>query len=135
MTSGSQTPPLVLLRTIFLTSGLGSILVVWAMRTYGGFEDALDADTAELLGFVFLGVIAVNVLVLAGLRRMVEQAGPDRRPALLLAGWAVGEGGTLIGAVHYLLTGSFTVFIGGAAVLLLALFVLMPLPADTRAAS
>ena len=135
MTPGAQTPPLALLRAIFLTSGLGSIVVVWAMRTYAGFDGALDADTAQLLGFVFLGVIAVNVVILAGLRRMVEQATEDRRPTLLLMGWAVGEGGTLLGAVHYLLTGSFTVFIGGAAVLLLALFVLLPLPAEDGAAS
>ncbi|MEM1093757.1 MAG: hypothetical protein AAGJ10_04060 [Bacteroidota bacterium] len=135
MTDKAPTPPLALLRALFLTSGLGSIIVVWAMRTYGGFEGVLDPDTAQLLAFVFLGVIAVNVLVLAGLRRFVERAHADRKPTLLLMGWAVGEGGTLLGAVHYLLTGGTTVFIGGAVVLLLTLFVLLPLPADKRPAS
>jgi len=134
MTDKAPAPPLALLRAIFLTSGLGSILVVWAMRTYGGFDGGLGPDTAQLLGLGFLGVIAVNVVVLAGLRRFVERAHADRKPSLLLMGWAVGEGGTLLGAVHYLLTGSLSVFIGGAVVLLLALFVLLPLPAANRPA-
>ncbi|MEM6645668.1 MAG: hypothetical protein AAF730_05410 [Bacteroidota bacterium] len=135
MTAGAPPLPLAVLRAIFLTSGLGSVVAVWAIRTYGGFDGGLDAETAQLLGFVFLGVIAVNVIVLAGLRRFVERAHADRKPSLVLVGWAVGEGGALLGAIHYLLTGSLSVFIGGAVVLLLALFVLLPLPADQQAAS
>lgn len=74
---------------------------------------------------VALAIVAVSIAVLLK-GRLGGEADPERRGALLIVGWAVGEAAGLFGAVIFFLTGQGQWYLFGLLAMLCTLVLLHP---------
>ncbi|MCI0437156.1 MAG: hypothetical protein L0271_26500 [Gemmatimonadetes bacterium] len=109
------------------------VIVFGGVAWYVSAGNAADDGTAAIyrtLGLVFMAVTVMALSGLPVLRKGMERAAtPDQRAGLMIAGWALGEGVALFGAVILLMTGRPLLFIVGAGLLIVA-FAAFPIPED-----
>ena len=101
----------------------------WMAHMQGGIApDLVDGIQGPVwigLGVLFLALFAAVVALRS--RRQSAEDGQAKHGATIM-GWAVAESGGLIGCIYLLFVGDPTFFGVGLAFLLLATFVLLPIP-------
>ncbi len=85
-------------------------------------DESLYAVLQITFGAALLAVVGAFLV----LRRVVRRADAQRRPALTVAGWALGEAPALLGGVTWLLTGRPLLYLAGTT-LMVAAFIMFPL--------
>lgn len=89
-----------------------------------------------VIGYALVAVAIVAVSIAVLLRgRLGREADPERRSALLIMGWAAGEGAGLFGAVIFFLTGQAQWYLFGLLAMLCTFVLLRPDASMSVAAS
>ena len=130
--NGTLTRPAVL-RVIRLAMLAGVVVfgsVVYYMTREGPMSDVPN-EAARALSFALMGLSAASLAALFVVRSIRERAvSYDRRSALTIVGWSVGEAPALLGGVIYLLTASPLPYLTGLSVLI-ASFLMIPVPEES----
>ncbi len=116
--------------TIIRLSLLAGVLllggIAWYLTASGQVAPALDDETAALLRYVFLGLLATAAVGIALVRPRARQAETlQQRVRFSIIGYALAEAAALFGAVYLFLTGAATLYLLGL-LLFLAAFLLFP---------
>lgn len=107
--------------------------MAWWMVTLQEGPGGLAPDLVEgVEGPVWIGMAILFLALSAGIvvlrsRWKAAEQGPSKHTVNIM-GWAVAEAGGLIGCIYLLLVGDPTFFGVGLAMLVLATFVLLPIP-------
>lgn len=129
-TNTSASPQqLQIIRIALLAGQLLFGAVAWFLTSTGAFEASVGEDVLQILQLAFF-VIALGMLGgILLVRHQHQQAPPERRAGLCIAGWAMGEGVALYGAVILLLGGGPLLFLAGLLLFGIAWF-LLPIPVE-----
>jgi hypothetical protein len=131
MNGASATP--AALRVIRLALLAGVVMfgsVVYYLTREGPVSDVPNEATRSL-SFALMGLAAASLAALFVVRSIRDRAASyDRRSALTVVGWAVGEAPALLGGVVYLLTASPLPYLTGLSVLI-ASFLMIPVPEES----
>jgi hypothetical protein len=129
--NGTASPDALKLIRVALTAG---VLLLGVAAFFIRSEPDREPVTPELettLRLVYSAIAMGALIGVAVLRNLHSRAAdPQRRAALVIAGWASGEAPALFGGVTYLLTGDPLLYVVGVAILFVA-FILIPLPEQT----
>jgi hypothetical protein len=83
----------------------------------------------ELLRYILWGLAGAAVAGALFLRGRIETAGPAQRGAMLVIGWALGEGVALFGTVQHFIGGPLSTMAVGLLTFVVVLL-LLPIPAE-----
>lgn len=122
--SRAQPVPLGIIRIALLAGVLLFGGVIAYLHATGAaplaVESALGRPLFTILFFGMCIAAAVAIMVLRGAAE--RAAGTPRRAGTVIAAWAVGEGVAILGGVHWLLTGTPTLYVVGLLLFLVGLF-------------
>lgn len=100
-------------------------VLFWQLRRAADAEIS-PAANQMYIGAIFLWLLGLSAL--AAFRSQLRRAESDAvRATTLLMAWAVGEGVALFGAVDYFLTGGWSWYVAGLALLVADAFILFPI--------
>lgn len=114
--------------SIIRSSLLGGVVlfgavIAWLHSTGSGPAPADSPLSRPVIAWVFFALCAGAGAAIIVLRGMVERADSfDRRATTAIAAWAIGESVAILGGIHWLVTGSPTLYIVGALVFVIGLF-------------
>ena len=127
----NRTTPVSTLKVIRLALLAGVVIFGFAIA-YLSRTGALqpDPDVAGVLRLAFLPLALGSVVGMMAVRSAQSRAEPDRKGALAIIGWALGEGVALFGGVAWLVAGEMMLYLTGLGLMIVALL-LVPVPADS----
>lgn len=121
---------LAIIRVALLSGVLIFGAVAFFLSSGGGVGEEMDRETLSTLQLVFFGLMAMEGAVMFFFQQRWKQATTfEEQARWSIAGWALGEGLALFGAVILLLGGSILPFLGGLIFFALA-WLLFPIRAD-----
>jgi hypothetical protein len=126
--NGNANPETLKLIRVALTAGVLAVGVAAFFITGRPDHEPSTAEFQNTMRIAFSG-LAIGALAGVGVfRGMIARAEDlQRKLALVISSWALGEGVALFGGVHYLLSGDPLLYIVGV-VILFAAFLLVPVP-------
>lgn len=126
--NGTASPDALKLIRVALTAG---VLLLGVAAFFVSNQPGRPQPTPEMettLRIVYSAIAMTALIAIAVMRNLHSRAAdPQRRVALVISAWALGETPALFGGVTYLLTGDPLLYIVGVAILFVA-FLLIPLP-------
>lgn len=117
-----------LIRAAMVAGVVAFMAGLWVARGRGQAVTAPPASFATLTTVMYTSVALAAAAVMA-LRLRLASSTPEKRRALSVVGWAVGEFAALFGGVAFFLTGQWQLVLPGALVFAMALAA-VPLPRD-----
>lgn len=102
---------------------LFGVIIAWMSSTGSGPAAADSPFARPVFTWVFFALCAGAGAAIIVLRGRVERAPSfERRASTAIAAWAIGESVAILGGIHWLLTGSPTLYVIGALVFVVGLF-------------
>lgn len=103
-------------------------IIIGYLVEYESFEPDIDLPEPLVMNALFLIISLIAITAIIVLRNKLEASTiPGNKGPLILSGWVVAEGVALFGAVIYLLTSNWVLFLSGFLVLLMA-FLFLSIP-------
>lgn len=123
-----NTGVLKLIRAVMLAGMFMICIIIGYLVEYESFEPDIDLPEPLVMNALFLIISLIAITAIIVLRNKLEASTiPGNKGPLILSGWVVAEGVALFGAVIYLLTSNWVLFLSGFLVLLMA-FLFLSIP-------
>ncbi len=119
---------LKLIRAAMLSGMFMICIIIGYLVEYENFEPGIEVPAPLVMNALFLIISLVAITAMIVLRNKLEASTfSGNKGPLILGGWVVAEGVALFGAVIYLMTSNWVLFLAGFLVLLMA-FLFLSIP-------